>query len=187
MELKQLKNIIKNGGATLDKNLQNIDKKNGFMVSIYGCEKVYKLDELDKIMQDVKEYQETLKNNEYIGIWLDNGLLYLDKSKHYVKKDKAIKTGITNKQLAIYDIAKNKSIYLTKKAYIIYKYNKINNDIEYIKEYYNISDIIKDYKLENKKSIYNYIIEDIDDLKSYYNLLKNKYIIKIDNILINEI
>ena len=104
MKKEELMKIIAQGGATLDKNLQNFENNNGYMVSIYGCEKVYKLDELDKIIQDVKEYQKTLKNNEFIGIWVDNELVYLDKSKHYSKKDKAILTGIKNKQLAIYDL-----------------------------------------------------------------------------------
>ena len=62
----------------------------------------------------------------------------------------------------------------TKKAYILYQYNKFNNDFSYIKEYYNIKEIQADYKLKNKKSIYNYIKESIEDNK---NLLFNQYLI----------
>jgi len=61
-----------------------------------------------------------------------------------------------------------------KKAYIIYKKNQYNNDFEYIKEYYDIKEIQKDYKLKNKKSIYNYIKESIEDNK---NLLFSQYLI----------
>ena len=63
------------------------------------------------------------------------------------------------------------------KYYILYNYNKFNNDLEYIKEYNNISDIQKEFKLKNKKSIYNYIIKNIEDSSSFYNLLNNKYVI----------
>lgn len=187
MELENIYNlVINNGGLTLTKELENADFKSGFIVSKKATESTFDIQDKKAIFKTIKEYQARLKNNEYLGFWLDNGIFYIDISKHYESKQKAIKTGIINKQVAIFDIVNNKSIYLTKKAYIIYKYNKLNNDLEYIKEYYNINDIIKDYNLENKKSIYNYIVENIDNLDSYYNLLKNNYIIKIDNILINE-
>ena len=50
------------------------------------------------------------------------------------------------------------------KYYILYNYNEFKNDLEYIKEYNNINEIQKEFKLKNKKSIYNYIIKNIDDL-----------------------
>ena len=63
------------------------------------------------------------------------------------------------------------------KYYILYNYNKFKNDLEYIKEYNNIEEIQKEFKLKNKNSIYHYIIKNIEDQKSYNNLLNNKYII----------
>lgn len=63
------------------------------------------------------------------------------------------------------------------KYYILYNYNKFKNDLEYVKEYNNIEDIQKEFKLKNKKSIYNYIIKNIDLEESYNNLLNNKYVI----------
>lgn len=63
------------------------------------------------------------------------------------------------------------------KYYILYNYNEFKNDLEYIKEYNNINEIQKEFKLKNKKSIYNYIIKNIDDKSSYNNLLNNKYVI----------
>lgn len=64
-----------------------------------------------------------------------------------------------------------------KKAFILYKYNRFNDDIEFIKEYYNTEEIQKEYNLKNKKSIYNFIVENVEDIKNNKNLLKNKYII----------
>lgn len=181
-----IKKIIDNKGATLDKNLKAINKNCGYMVSKLGYEKTFTFDNLDELEIEVINYKNKLKNNEYIGLWVDNNNIYLDISKYYTTKDRAVKTGIKNKQLAIYDLKNDKSIYLTKKAYIIYKYNKINNDLIYYKEFYNLNDIKKEFNLKNSYSIYNYIVEDIDK-NEYNNLLDNKYIIITDNVPLDEI
>lgn len=175
--------IIKNGGATLDKNYQNIKEKNGYMVSIMGMEKTFPLNQLEELKDNIEEYQKILKNNEYIGLWVENELIYLDISKHYKDLKQAKKMGIYNKQLAIYDIANNKNIYLTKNLYIIYKLDKINNDLQYIKEYEDIKEIQKDYNIKNG---YQYIIEDIEKIQDS-KILNDRYIIFKDSILINEI
>lgn len=62
-----------------------------------------------------------------------------------------------------------------KSCYIIYEYDSFKNDYKYISEYLNKEDIIKDYQLKNKKSIYHYIKESIDS--NITKLLKDKYII----------
>ena len=61
-----------------------------------------------------------------------------------------------------------------KKVYILYKYNKFKNDYEYIKEYYNKKDILKDVKLKNKYSINHYVYNSINDIKQ---LLNDRFII----------
>lgn len=63
-----------------------------------------------------------------------------------------------------------------KQAFILYNYNKFNNDYEYIQEYYNINDLIKDnnIQLNNTRSIYHYIKKEISD---NMHLLKDRYII----------
>lgn len=62
-----------------------------------------------------------------------------------------------------------------KKAYILYKYNNKKDDIEYIKEYTNINELIKELNIKNKRSIYNNIISSIDE--NYKHLLKKNYLI----------
>ena len=68
------------------------------------------------------------------------------------------------------------------KAYIIYKYNKFKNDFEYIKEYYKLEEIQKDYNINNRTSIYQYISKNIEKLKKC--LLNDRYII-IEETLID--
>lgn len=175
--------IIKNGGATLTKDLKNATLKNGYMVSIMGMERTYKKENIKELKESIQEYQKILKNNEYIGLWLDNDIIYLDISKHFKDLKQAKKVGIKNKQLAIYDLKNNKSIYLTKNIYIIYKLDKINNDLQYIKEYEDIKEIQKEYNIKNA---YQYQANDIDKIEDN-KLLNDRYIIFKENILINEI
>ena len=180
-----LKEILKSGGATLTKELKALEKNDGYMVSLLGYEKTFKFNQLKELEQEIINYQKKLKVNEFIGIWVDNNIIYLDVSKYYIKKDKAKKAGIKNKQIAIYDLKENKSIYLTKRAYILYKYNKINNDLIYYKEYYNLNDIIKEFNLTSTFSLYHYIINNIEDNITI--LLNDRYIIIKENVLNGEL
>lgn len=186
--MKDLKEIIKkgiiNGGFTKNAYMEDISEKKGYIVSIEGYEKIYNIDvDIAEIEKDVINYINISKNKKhlYVGLWVNDDKIYLDLSKHYKNKEKAVISGINNKQLAIYDIASNKSINLTKNTYILYYYNKVKNDIQYIKEYLNIKDLEKDYNIKNA---YNYITEDIDNIKA---LLKDKFIIVKDSINLIEL
>ena len=179
MDIKKLKNeILKNGGLTLTADYTKAQEKSGFYVSKLGCEKIIQFEELESCLLD---YSKKLLKNEYIGLWIDNGLLYIDISKHYKNKKEAIKTGIKNKQIAIYDIANNKSIYLLKDTYILYKYNAIKNDIIYLKEFYDIKQLKNTFK--DIKNVYQFINDEITD---NMHLLKDKYIIIKDSIYYKE-
>ena len=61
------------------------------------------------------------------------------------------------------------------KAYIIYRYNKNNNDIQFIKEYNNYTEILKDYNIKNYNTLRQYITDSID--KEIKNILNDRYII----------
>lgn len=168
MNKLNLNEIIKKGGATLDAELKNINRKNGFMVSILGTEKTFKLNELDELEKNIMIYKNKLNKNEFIGIWLDNNIIYLDISKHYNNKRIALDIALKNKQIAIYDIKNDESIYLKKDVYIVYKYNELKNDVKYIKEYNNLNEIIKDYNI-TLDSLYCYISNSIDNVKKVFN------------------
>lgn len=174
---------IKKGDATLDKYYKPINKMNGYIVSIANYETTFNINtDINIIINKVQEYQDKIKNKQhyFIGIWIDNDTIYLDISKHFLDKQNAVNFGIDNGQLAIYDLKNDKSIYLTKKVYIIYELNKANNDIKYINEFETEKEV-KDYlKVAN---IHRYTTNDIDKLKS---LVNDKYFIFRDNILINE-
>ena len=183
MKKDQLTNYI-NNGASLDKNLNMINKKNGYMCSIIGMERTFKPEEIDKINNCIIEYKNKLKANQYIGIWNHDGLVYIDISRHYTNKQDAIKNGIKNKQLAIYDLKNNRDIDLTKKVYILYKYNKIKNDIQFITEFTNVKSMENTLKM-NYNTLKSYMIKSIDD--PINELLKDKYIIIPENACIRDL
>lgn len=174
---------IKQGGATLDKYYKPLNQKTGYMVSLANHETTFTINtDINIIINKVQEYQKLIKQKQhhFIGLWVDDNTIYLDISKHFQDKQNAVNFGIDNDQLAIYDLKNDKSIYLTKKVYIIYELNKVNNDIKYIREF-DTEKEVKDYlKVSN---IHRYTTNDIDKLKS---LVNDKYFIFRDNILINE-
>ena len=52
------------------------------------------------------------KNVYYVGLWVDNGICYIDISIRVSNKKQALIMGLLNNQLAIYSNKKNESIYL---------------------------------------------------------------------------
>lgn len=107
-----IKQVDKNGGATLTSNLNNNRLKGGYMVSLRGYERRYK-----KMgacfMKALDKYKALAKSlNAYVGLWVDNGLVYLDLSINVKDKERAIRKGIDNKQLAIYNIGDRSYIML---------------------------------------------------------------------------
>ena len=186
--LKDIKEYIKeNKGITLDINtMKNTTKKSGFSVSLAGYETKEK--SIDKTMEIVKDYikvvKDLKKNNLFVGVWYDEKTqyYYIDISMIINKRREAERIAKDNKQLAIYDLKENKSIYLNYniKFYSIYKkiYNNngvlINEIIETTKD--TIKEVINYTQLE-KSEVYNIINNKAEN---------KKYNIFIDSISINE-
>ena len=180
MDIKTIKNeLLKNGGLTLSADYTQAKEKSGFYCSVIGYEKIIDIKEIES---NLKEYKNKLLKNEYIGLWINNNNIYIDITKHYKDKKRAIESGIKNKQYAIYDIKHKKDIYILKDTYILYKYNSILNDITLLKEYYNIKDLKKDFNIKN---IYQFIYKNINNLESMKKL-NDKYIIIKDNMYYRE-
>ena len=148
---KMIREMIKNGGATLDVNYNNFNSKDGFMVSIKGHEKKISINDIENIKKEIIKKMELIKRKKsyYVGLWVDNDILYIDISKHIINYNRALEVARNNKQLAIYDLKNDKSIYLNYKTfYTLYKVirNKDNDVIDYkiIKQYDNKKDIKKE-------------------------------------------
>jgi len=174
-----IKEALTNGGLTI-----GLQAKKGFMCSIYGMEKTFTIEQLEELEKELENYKRIVKNKKglFVGLWYNEGLIYLDISKLYQSKQQAIKKGIENKQKAIYDLEHQKDIELLKDCYILYKYNNIKNDYIYLKEFYNIDDLIKLFNIK-KHNIYDYITNDLENIKS---LINNQYLVIKDKINYNE-
>ena len=174
---KIIDKTLKNGGITVNSELEEIQAKRGYVVSNYGSEKTYDttdISDIKKLEKDIILYQKLLKNeNENIGLWLDDDIIYLDVSRIYNNKKEAVRIAKANKQVAYYDIINDESINLIKYTYILYYYNYFKDDIEYITEY-NYLDSLVDRLKVTKKTVQNCISESID---ASFKIINNKYVV----------
>ena len=112
------------------------------MVSIKGQEVKIDKNDIQGIKREIEKKREFIGNKKglYIGLWLDNEVMYVDVSIHIVNYLRALEVARNNEQKAIYDLQKNDSIYLTYlKYYTLYRVIKDSNnkviDYELIKQY----------------------------------------------------
>lgn len=185
MKLEDIKRIIENKGETLTKELKKADINGGFMVSLEGAEVQKNINDINGIKKAIEEKQEIIKNknNMYIGLWLDSGIMYIDISINIQDKTEALEFAKYNKQLAIYDIINNDSIYLKDynfvKYYTLYEVikDRNNNIIDYkIKEQKENINLFKSIKA-SAKTLLNVTYNSIDNIKNDSRLIENKYII----------
>lgn len=185
MKLEDIKRIIENKGETLTKELKKAELKRGYMVSLEGTETQTKGDDYQAIIKAIEEKQAIIKdkNNMYIGLWLDNHIMYIDISINIIDKVESLEFAKYNKQLAIYDLKNNDSIYLKDynfiKYYTLYEVikDRNNNIIDYkIKEQKENINLFKSIKA-SAKSLLNATYNSIDNIKNDSRLIENKYII----------
>lgn len=185
IKLEDIKRIIENKGETLTKELKKASIKGGFMVSLEGTETQTKGDDYQAIKKAIEEKQTIIKdnNNMYIGLWLDSDIMYIDISININNKVEALEFGKYNKQLAIYDIVNNDSIYLKDynfiKYYTLYEVikDKNNNIIDYkLKEQKENINLLKSITA-SVKTLLNATYNSIDNIKNDSRLIENKYII----------
>ena len=181
MKNNKIIEIIENKGATLDKDYNNFSSSVGFMVSIKGQEVKVDKNDIQGIKREIEKKREFIKDKKglFIGLWLEDDILYIDVSIHIVNYSKALKVARKNEQKAIYDLQKNDSIYLTYlKYYTLYRVVKDSNDniIDYkmITQYDKKEDIKEELKASSK-TIDNIIYKSFDHyekrLKDYQNYI----------------
>lgn len=193
MKLEEVKRIIENGGETLTNELKKAELVNGFMVSLEGTESQVKGEDYQAIKKAIEEKQAIIQDskNLFIGLWLDGGIMYVDISINIIDKVEALEFAKYNKQLAIYDIVNNDSIYLKDynfiKYYTLYEVvkDKDGDIIDYkIREQRENINLFKTIKASTK-TLLNATYKSIDSITSNSRLIDNKYIIIKDyNIIL---
>ena len=183
-----IKKIIVEGGATLNKNGEGFVSNNGFMVSVFGAE--FKTTDEEKAKSKIEEYIEKIQTEEglFVGVWVDEGEVYVDLSIHIMDYNEALEVARNNKQKAIFDLKNKTSIYLNYTRYYTL-YNVIKDDegqiIDYkiIRQYDRLEDIIKGLNI-NKQTLYNCISKSLDEVNQ---LIFNKWALVVDKISEEEI
>ena len=192
MDNKKIMEIIENKGATLDSNYNDFKSDRGYIVSIKGQEIKVNKNDIENIKKEIEKKREFIKDKRglFIGLWLEDDILYIDVSIHIVNYLKALEVARNNEQKAIYDLKNNDSIYLTYlKYYTLYKVVKDsdNNIIDYklIKQYDKKEEIKKEIKA-SIKTIDNIIYKSFNQyekrLKDYQD-----YILISDKITLEEL
>ncbi len=102
MKYFDIVNIIKNGGATLNKSGESVNYNRGYQVSKRDC---YTLnaENVNEILSAINELLNTITAGEFVGLWVDNGLIYIDVSERVERLSAAIVAGIERKQKSIFD------------------------------------------------------------------------------------
>ena len=97
--LATIKSIKRNGGATINKYGERVTMKTGYQVSKEDL-LIIPVDELNKLI--LKELIKKLINRgEYLGVWIDNGNVYIDISCRIATKSKAMEMGRELNQLSV--------------------------------------------------------------------------------------
>jgi hypothetical protein len=115
---KNIFNDILNGsqGQTYANNGNVHKETNGFFVGIFGFSvpKMYFLNPKYPILTLANQIANTfvVDNLNYIGSWVSNDVVYIDKVEWIENFDEAVKKGLENNQKAIYDIENSKDINL---------------------------------------------------------------------------
>lgn len=180
-----IKKIIIDGGATLNKNGEDFVSNKGFMVSIKGQEVKVDKNDIQGIKKEIEKKREFIKDKKelYIGLWLDSDIMYIDVSIHIIDYLEALEVARDNDQKAIFDLKNKTSIYLNySKYYTLYNVIKDEEgkitDYKIIKQYNNIEEIIKDLNIK-KQTLYNCISKNLDDV---HQLIFNRLALVVDKI-----
>lgn len=102
MDKRQLKSIIANGGATLNRNGEAVNFDEGYQVSKKDCYKI-PVERVNLICKKVNSLLTAVDRGEYVGLWIDGGMMYVDISINVRKREKAERIGRSLAQIAIYD------------------------------------------------------------------------------------
>ncbi len=106
------------GGCTVNINNISLFIHKGYAVSTRkDAETITSLDNAHEVLQAfIKEHEIELQRY-MLGTWVNQGMMYIDLIKVYDDKGKALRAAKKHNQLAIFDLRRNKEIFLTNPKY----------------------------------------------------------------------
>lgn len=105
--------ILVNGGITIDPLTDDHALPLRYVYSVEGYEQLVQAgDELGfyETWQDIATL--AIENGTHVGAWLDKGIIYIDLSVSVASLEQAVKEGLRNRQLSIYDTVSGEVIWL---------------------------------------------------------------------------
>lgn len=107
---KALKNYLTNGGATLQANGTPAHFSRGYQVAGIAAVDVVPVADFNAVFQAVKKCLNGCAAFELCGLWVDSGLVYVEKSEHVERLSDAMKKGIERGEKSIFDWAFDRCI-----------------------------------------------------------------------------
>jgi len=107
----RIKNIIKNGGATLNKQGNAKNYKSGYQVSKKDLF-ILDIENIENITTIINNTLNNMQNDEFLGLWVDNNKVYIDLSIKISNLQKAVNFGKKLKQISIFEWSTKNCIYL---------------------------------------------------------------------------
>lgn len=98
----EVRKIIENGGATLNRKGEAVSFSRGYQVSKKDCYKIT-VENVDKIAEAIKELLNSIGKNDFVGVWVDNGAVYVDISENIKNRSKALHVGHARKQKSVFE------------------------------------------------------------------------------------
>ena len=97
--LATIKSIKRNGGATINKYGERVTMKTGYQVSKRDL-LIIPIEKLDKFVLKTL-LAKLLSRGDYLGVWIDDGKVYIDISHRVATRGKAMEEGRKLNQLTI--------------------------------------------------------------------------------------
>ena len=101
MKKINIEQIIKNGGATLNKSGAAVSFRRGYQVSARDC---FTLDaeNVERIAAAVSGLLQEIGRGQFVGVWIDGGRAYIDISERIPNKADALRVGKERGQISVY-------------------------------------------------------------------------------------
>jgi len=103
-----LERILSNGGISIGHD--GASPKSGYMVSLQGSELIVPVSEAS--VEVIEKFRASVPEGDFFGAWVYDDKIFLDVSVNVQDKKMAMRFGVANNQMSIYDVSKGKSIFL---------------------------------------------------------------------------
>lgn len=100
---KALKNYLTKGGETLTAGGIPASFSRGYQVAGISAVDVVPVADFNAVFASVKKCLNSCGACDFAGLWVDSGLVYIEKSEHVERLSEAMKKGIERGEMSIFD------------------------------------------------------------------------------------